>query len=271
MPGDEYAADFFISGKDRAGKPWTVHMGQVYNVAGWARIFTADLDGNGIGDIVVWMPNAGNGMAPTGIIHIVTFEKNGRPIIFGDAGFYGADEKGVEYLLDINRDGRAELLAMRFGYGYWISDLYQVKNARWRRVSGKFGRLRYPALTRFTHRRPNRTVVRRIMPERKRDVENEMKNDMSNDKPLNNAQYVLADGSGKRFKKLRGSAILEVVETPFMIDDESEGRMINADANFEQWFTERRVFLLYGLDNRYRGLSNPHTIWALPSRKHGPE
>jgi hypothetical protein len=264
-PGDGYGMDFSISGNDRVGKSWAIHAGQMHNVAGWARIFTADLDKNGIRDIVIWMPNPGNGMAPSGMIKIITFEKNGRPIIWGDAGFYDADEKGVKDLLDIDRDGRAELLTMHFGYGYWISNLYQVKNARWHRVSGKFGRLRYPALTRFTYRRPNRTIVRRIIPERRHDVESEIKNDLSNNKPLNNAEYVLADNSGEIFKDIRSGIILKTTGIPFIIDDRNEGRIINADANFERFFSEQRIILLYGINNSYHELSSPHTMWVLPS------
>jgi hypothetical protein len=262
-PDHESDANFLVSGRDRAGKPWLVNLGRLHNATGWARVFTADLDKNGIRDAVIWQPNPGNGMAPSSSIRIITFEKNGRPLLFGDWGFYGVDEKGVEDLLDINRDGSAELLSMQFGYGYWINNLYQVKNARWQRVRGKFGRLRYPALTRFTHRRPNRSVVRKIIPERRRDVEIAMQSDLSNNKPCNNARYVLADRSGKRFREVRSGDLLETAAIWNIIDDGSEGRTINADADWEQIFREQRIILFCSVNDQR--MENPHTMWILPA------
>ncbi|MDI8799971.1 hypothetical protein MJM59_32150, partial [Salmonella enterica subsp. enterica serovar Montevideo] len=38
-------------------------------------------------------------------------------------------------------NGRTQLLDMQFDSGYWITNLYQVKDARWQRVHGWFGRL----------------------------------------------------------------------------------------------------------------------------------
>jgi len=49
---------------------------------------------------------------------------------------------------------------MQFSDGYWVTDLYQVKEAHWQRVNGWFGQLHYPALSRFTYR-PNRKLVKK--------------------------------------------------------------------------------------------------------------
>ncbi|WP_216079590.1 hypothetical protein [Shigella sonnei] len=73
-------------------------------------------------------------------------------------GFYTASKTGVDDLLDLQGNGHTQLLDMQFDSGYWITSLYQVKDAKWQRVHGWFGKLSYPALTRFTYT-PNRKLV----------------------------------------------------------------------------------------------------------------
>jgi hypothetical protein len=48
---------------------------------------------------------------------------------------------------------------MVYDDGYWITNLYRVRDARWSRVEGRFAGLSFPAYTRFT-RRPNHRPVR---------------------------------------------------------------------------------------------------------------
>ncbi len=45
-------------------------------------------------------------------------------------------------LLDLQGNGRTQLLDMQFDSGYWITEHIQVKDACWH---GWFGRLSYPA------------------------------------------------------------------------------------------------------------------------------
>lgn len=42
-----------------------------------------------------------------------------------------ATDTGVDDLLDLQGNGRTQLLDMQFDSGYWITNLYQVKDARW--------------------------------------------------------------------------------------------------------------------------------------------
>jgi hypothetical protein len=79
----------------------------------------------------------------------------------GVLGFYTVSGAGVEDLLDLQGNGRAQLLDMQFSDGYWVTDLYQVKEAHWQRVNGWFGQLHYPALSRFTYRPMTPPVKRR--------------------------------------------------------------------------------------------------------------
>lgn len=77
-------------------------------------------------------------------------------------GFYTATDTGVDDLLDLQGNGRTQLLDMQFDSGYWITNLYQVKDARWQRVHGWFGWLSYPALTRFNHYHGRKLIIKPI-------------------------------------------------------------------------------------------------------------
>lgn len=94
----------------------------------------------------------------TRFLILMTFNQQGRPCVFQSDGFYTASETGIDDLLDLQRNDHTQLLDMQFDSGYWITSLYQVKDAKWQRVHGWFGKLSYPALTRFTYT-PNRKLV----------------------------------------------------------------------------------------------------------------
>ena len=128
------------------------------NIAGKGQLYRADLDRNGIQDLVIWLPSTGNGLAPYAHLILMTFTREGRPCVFEPRGFYTASKTGVDDLLDLQGNGHTQLLDMQFNSGYWITSLYQVKDAKWQRVHGWFGKLSYPALTRFTYT-PNRKIV----------------------------------------------------------------------------------------------------------------
>jgi len=146
-----------VKGKDRGGAAWRVRLGDLTTLAG-ANLYTADLDRDDVQDLVIVSPTGGNGLAPTRHLFALTFDEKGRPVPFEADGYFEEDERGVADLLDIDRDGRAELLYMNFDDGYWVTTLYEVRGGRWRRVEGVRGRRTYPLYTRFTHR-PNRRPV----------------------------------------------------------------------------------------------------------------
>lgn len=156
----EEADEWRMTGNDRAGKTWSVPLEYLHNAAGNAHIYRADLDRNEIQDLIVWKGNAGLGLGPTAKLIIITFKTDGRPCVWESWGFYTVSGAGVEDLLDLQGNGRAQLLDMQFSDGYWVTDLYQVKEAHWQRVNGWFGQLHYPALSRFTYR-PNRKWVKK--------------------------------------------------------------------------------------------------------------
>ncbi|EKH9632361.1 hypothetical protein PAL15_001918 [Salmonella enterica] len=162
LPEPKKDNEWRISGKDSAGNSWVVPVGILINLAGNAQFYRADLDRNGIQDLVIWLGNPGLGLAPSAQYIIFTFLNNGRPCVFEPWGFYTASDTGVDDLLDLQGNGRTQLLDMQPDSGYWITNLYQVKDARWQRVHGWFGRLSYPALTRFNHYPGRKLIIKPI-------------------------------------------------------------------------------------------------------------
>lgn len=146
-----------LAGDDRAGNAWSVELGGL--CAGGARAYTSDLDRNGLRDLVLLVATCGNGLAPTSHLVTVTFERDGRPVRFEAEGHFVADRRGIFDLRDVDGDGRAELLSMNHSDGYWITNFYTARDARWRKIEGRFGGREFPLYTRFTNR-PNRRAVR---------------------------------------------------------------------------------------------------------------
>jgi hypothetical protein len=119
------------------------------------KIFTADLDQDGQQDVVLAVPTGGNGMAPSWILTVVRMDADGRPIPWSINGYFEVAQEGIAELVDLDGDGRAELLHMGYDDGYWYTSLYQAAPRWWSRSSGKVGRFQFPMWTRFTDK-PNR-------------------------------------------------------------------------------------------------------------------
>ncbi len=141
-----------------------------------ARLYTADLDRNGTQDLFIIAPTGGNGLAPTSHLFALTFDDKGRPVPFEADGYFEEDARGLFDLLDLDRDGRAELLYMNFDDGYWVTTLYEAEGGRWRRVTGRHARRTYPLYTRFTSRSNRRAT-------RPKPGRNPFTPDLSNDAP----------------------------------------------------------------------------------------
>lgn len=142
-----------ISGVDASGKPWTCYA-QWNNYGG--AFYMADLDRDGTEDLIYVSNTGGNGLAPPTHLLTLLFDTSGRPVASEMDGYFDYDAKGVKDLIDLNNDGRAELVRQSFDDGYWVTSLYEAKGARWVRVQGPYGDRSYPLYTRFTNR-PNRT------------------------------------------------------------------------------------------------------------------
>ena len=78
-------------------------------MAGNAQLYRADLDRNGIQDLVIWRGISGNGLAPNAFLILMTFNQQGRPCVFQSDSFYTASETGIDDLLDLQRNGKLVL------------------------------------------------------------------------------------------------------------------------------------------------------------------
>jgi len=143
-------------GRDKIGKAWSVHIGTP--TCRGLSIYVADLDKNGLQDIVLYTGTCGNGLAPPAHIMTIMFDSQKRPVFFEADGYSDYDEKGISDIIASDKSGKAELLYMNFDDGYWITNLYEAEDARWQRIRGKHGKRTYPLFTSFTHR-PNKKPV----------------------------------------------------------------------------------------------------------------
>ena len=154
--GAEAVNYLVFSGRDHAGREWELKTeGIVYHEA----VYVGDLDRNGVRDLVLAAGTGGNGLAPPRHLVFLTFDRQGRPDLFEATGYFDARDSDIYDLTDLDGDGRAELLFMVYDDGYWITNLYRVRDGRWSRVEGRFAGLNFPAYTRFTNR-PNHRPVR---------------------------------------------------------------------------------------------------------------
>jgi hypothetical protein len=142
-----------LTGKDRRGKAWKAILGNFPTLYA-CRFYVGDLDKNGLRDIVLVFPTGGNGLAPTSTFLAISFDIAGRPVAFEADGYWELNDSAIFDLLDMDKNGRAELVYMNFDDGYWITNVYEIANARWQKVRRLAGR-NYPIYTRFTYR-PNK-------------------------------------------------------------------------------------------------------------------
>ena len=64
-------------------------------------------------------------------------------------GYFETDARGLKDLLDLDGNGQAELLRQSFDDGYWITSLYEARDARWQIIRGRHASREYPLYTRF--------------------------------------------------------------------------------------------------------------------------
>lgn len=140
--------EIHFSGKDLSGKPWTV-AASAWRGGG---LYAADLDHNGITDIIFASYTGGNGLAPP--MHILTllFDAAGRPVPSEMDGYFEIDARGVKDLVDLDGDGRAELIRQSWDDGYWVTSVYEARDAHWHLIRGAHADRQFPLYTRFTYR-----------------------------------------------------------------------------------------------------------------------
>ncbi|MBS1795479.1 MAG: hypothetical protein JSS81_16605 [Acidobacteria bacterium] len=136
-----------LRGRDRGGKPWRVKL----DVNAYYEACRADFDRNGMADLLFITGTAANGFLPSQLLEFVMFDRAGRPV-----PFFVAASADLNDLVDLDRNGRAELRFIHYNYGvdgdkwtgYYVTDLYEAANGRWKKLE-RIGRRRLPILTSF--------------------------------------------------------------------------------------------------------------------------
>ena len=146
--------DLILTGQDERHMPWSFYI-QGYGNLYLYDMYTADLDLNAYEDIILLVSTGGSGLAPTTHLITLLFDTSGRPIPFKADGYWKHDEQSITGLVDLDNNGKAELIYMNFDDDYWITNLYTANKARWQRIVGAFATRNYPLFTRFT-RHPNK-------------------------------------------------------------------------------------------------------------------
>ena len=102
-------------------------------------VYRADLDNNGLDDLIVFSSNRGNGLAA----HLVVTDLYLKNI---DGTYQNINYEGlgteIEDFVDMNKDGKTEIIIMdMYGgekHNYFSYSVYDIKNARLVNVDGKF-------------------------------------------------------------------------------------------------------------------------------------
>jgi len=142
--------DLLFTGNDKLQKKWTIAIcSEGLRIPYY--VFTSDLDHDGTPDLTLVCGTGGCGLAPSAHILSFLFDASGRPVPFTADGYFDYDEHGIRDLVDIDGDGKAELVYMNYDDGYWITSLYQARNGHWQKLQGRCGSRIFPIHTRFTN------------------------------------------------------------------------------------------------------------------------
>ncbi len=154
------SGDLVFSGKDSSGNRWSVHVNP--NMGG--TLYRADLDRDGQQDLIYAAATGGNGMAPPSTLFFLLRDREGRPVAIKMEGYFRFGRNGIVDLLDLDGDGRAEVIRQDYDDGYWVTSPYEFRASRARLVRGRHGGREFPLYTRFLEQgrrqadrpRPNR-------------------------------------------------------------------------------------------------------------------
>lgn len=134
-----------VEGKDAGGAPWALEI-EIKSGGCW--LWRADLDRNGKEDLIIVTSDATS--AGDSICTVIMIDDRNRPVPWQAAGHYDSEASGLSNLVDLNGDGRAELLFLYVdgidrGQARATSlTRYEIGDARLRRVDGRFDGEMFP-------------------------------------------------------------------------------------------------------------------------------
>lgn len=190
-----------VRGTDNQSKPWSLIAS---SWTGCASIWIADLDNNGCEDLIILMRTGGCGWSPNSQLLVLMFEKNGRPFPWAVDGYFDVDSHGVKDFVDLNNNGRAELMRQSRDDGYWITSFYETAKARWNRMHSIDG-MAVPLFTRFTQM-PNRQAI--TPPNYRHPFESDLSN---------NCKLPGSNGRGQAFLDAVDWAKVELSQNPCLL------------------------------------------------------
>jgi hypothetical protein len=149
-----------LSGVGKSGKRWEAHISSVDEV------WRGDLDGNGTQDYVLFATGPfGNGWAaPSFSLSILLMDHDEMPVPFFTLVYTGENGDGIKHLVDLNHDGRAELLISDYdelpsdayvgGFcsGHWVNQLYRFTDLGAEEIAGTAGGIRFPLVHNWSYR-----------------------------------------------------------------------------------------------------------------------
>lgn len=146
-----------IAGVDRDGLPWSLwcRCHEAY-----ASVWSSELDGNNAPALLILSRTGATSTAweASARLLIVSFDRRGRPVPWQSVGFFEVDSRGVKDLVDLDRDGKAEVIVQEQRDGYWLCSLYETANSHFSFRHAHAG-WAFPLHTKFTFK-PNRTITR---------------------------------------------------------------------------------------------------------------
>ncbi len=140
-----------VAGVDHNIRPWSV---TALCYEGCASVWTADLDRNGQNDLLLLSRTGGTGWEATSQLMVIMFDSEGRPIPWQCDGYFDVDKRGIRDILDLDYDGRADIVRQSFEKGFWITSLYEAGEGRFK-LRQHHGTRSFPIHTKFTYK-PNR-------------------------------------------------------------------------------------------------------------------
>lgn len=242
-----------IAGTGPGIQPWVART-RGFGFGCWA--VAADFDANGKRDLLIVSQTGGNGMAPPTRLLFFLTGQDGAMTPWVRYGYFTFDLRTgiLDDLVDLDGDGRAELLDMAYGGGYWSTFPYQAREAHWSRITGSFAWSEFPIWTRFTEK-ANR--LPRLFPREKWPPREDFSN-APGDAAVRMLRFEVREGRGEfAFSdggKLQGDRGTIVIDLP-------DRRLVYFDP-FRQEDAERDRLLREARDRKLPVRRGPTILWA---------
>ena len=143
---------FTIGGRDRTGQRWSIRS----PMGSCDQVWIQDFDRNGQLDLLITGSSGAAGVRPSSYLLFIMVDSTGQPIPWLTYTYSSSSDGRRSDLLDLNQDGRLEVLVASHGhadvgsYSYWTHTLYEARDALWHMVKGTHGPISYPVHSKYT-------------------------------------------------------------------------------------------------------------------------